>query len=428
MPSSVVKFGFNFKKANNSNITPSEVTQCMLVEGNTPYPYTQYDYSGHIENPQAQLLHQEWEKSLNLFSGIIIRDNGFYNNSGVWNSNSSYAVYIVQLKAGTYTWTNATETYAGIILTNNSGTYQSAIANLQMRDANTIVNFTMSNDGYIGLSINKSAKGIMIVAGTQAYPYQPYDNDYHFLQDEYKKTVNLFNTSALRSNGLTKIDEHSFSIMSAAQGYVGATILNPNISWKANTQYTFTGNYSRSGTTSNWRIEIIYTDGTKTMILQDGYFCIVSDKGKSINFLSVDWSGTGSETTTYTDFNVSECGPVAHLKDCMTNWVIIAGSTTYRVEYAKFGNNYMLHCWFCGYDCGTIGQTVMTISSSTYPFLIPSEQKTGTIACDLMSTARYSCGITLVSSGVMQLYPHTNEWSTTTNTYKVYGDWYIFIR
>lgn len=161
----------NFIKFQISNA----ITNPMLNEGNHPYPYSDFNQKEHITNEQAELLKGEEEKSSNLFDGKVVRAGGFYNNNGVWNSNSIYTAYIVSLKAGKYTWTSGTETYAGIILTNSSGTYQSAIVSLQTRDANTPTTFTLSSDGYIVLSINNGAVSTTrINKGSQAQPYHEY--------------------------------------------------------------------------------------------------------------------------------------------------------------------------------------------------------------------------------------------------------------
>ena len=134
-----------------------------------------------LDQNGCNYLREEWEKGVQLFNpNAIVRENGFYNNSGVWNANTDYNVWCFYLKAGTYTINNGNDTnsqmYLGISILNNSYTWQSQLIGLRLTSSLT---FTITSDSYVGISVQKAMVGVsvMLNTGTHAYPYQAYNGD-----------------------------------------------------------------------------------------------------------------------------------------------------------------------------------------------------------------------------------------------------------
>ena len=136
-----------------------------------------------LDSNMAQMIRQDVVDSLNLFNpNAIVREDGFYNNSGNWVSNTDYNEWCFYLKAGTYT-ISATEIYVGVCIMNSSYVWQSQIVGLTTTSPQT---FTITSDSYVGISIQKARVGTsaMLNKGSHAYPPSDYHASKHITDEE----------------------------------------------------------------------------------------------------------------------------------------------------------------------------------------------------------------------------------------------------
>ena len=122
---------------------------------------------------------------------------------------------------------------------------------------------------------------------------------------------NLFDGVVQSGSSVTsvKLSEKSFSITPISSSALDVVII-PNVKFKPNTVYTFSGLHKQTGT-YNSRLRIRYTDGTVTNFDQPPQtglyesFSISSTVGKSIQEINPTYT-TGGQTTTYDDFQITE--------------------------------------------------------------------------------------------------------------------------
>lgn len=235
------------------------LTNAMLVEGSVPYPYAEYDASGHIGNSEAQLLIDEYKKTANLFYEA---DNVISNltiNSGTsqyFNYPDERTVYVPIEPNTTYTvWSSKylCTSECDVIPYNRASTTSGHGVYVQ---ANMYLTFTTkANSKYFVISGSVSSWEdalIMLVKGDSLVLYQPYDASRHLtngagalLLDEYAKTENLLapeieqgavsggdttagktyeqnkvaSTNRLRTKGLVELDERATYTISVASGF-----------------------------------------------------------------------------------------------------------------------------------------------------------------------------------------------------------------
>lgn len=162
-------YGYNgngyFTLANDYNgylwlagtFTDVNPTKAILNIGSHPYSYEPYHAKKHITNEQAELLKQEWEKGLNLWS------------NGNISANKTYSQY---LPAGTYTY--------GFNL--NASTPQGTV--IKIGDTNIIsesistgyhsYTFITNGDTLTHLQYGGNSSQVMLNEGSHPYPYQEY--------------------------------------------------------------------------------------------------------------------------------------------------------------------------------------------------------------------------------------------------------------
>ena len=143
-------------------------TNIMLNLGSTALPYEAY-YDG-IRNSAVTKVESV---GANLFdkANAVVRDNGFYNNTGYFEPNNDYACYGVFLKAGTYQLTYNGSWYGSISKLNSDDSWNSNV--MSLNSYSNSKSFTLANDTYVGISVEK-IKDFMLNYGSTALAYTPY--------------------------------------------------------------------------------------------------------------------------------------------------------------------------------------------------------------------------------------------------------------
>ena len=104
------------------------------------------------------------------------------------------------------------------------------------------------------------------------------------------------------------LDEFTIKVENLANRDI--TNVLPNLKFKSNQQYTFSGNIIASSTLSLARLRIVYTDGTAESIAVPTTslvaFEIVSAASKTIDYISYQSASDITITTTYTNFQIEE--------------------------------------------------------------------------------------------------------------------------
>ena len=134
----------------------------MLNEGSQALPYEPYDTSGHIAHPEAKLLLDEYEKTKNLFDGVIVTPHSGWQDYGYLEVEPNTAYTISNCKEGT----------------NNNAVvfYSSSMSNLgYVRFGSTGTFTTPADTKYLLCQLDDTTtKQYMLNKGSVALPYVPF--------------------------------------------------------------------------------------------------------------------------------------------------------------------------------------------------------------------------------------------------------------
>ena len=210
--------------------TPKGLAQYKLATS-----YTEEIIEGQplitLDSQGSQWLRSEWEKGINLFDyetrvvgqGLIWNTGATYDNTDYWTSD-----YIKAKPNITYTISG--NTYNGVCYYNSNKTFISGIPTASSGSCFT----TPTNTEYIRIASQVSATQVMLVEGSHAYPYQPYNSKAHitnyeayFLKEESLKSANLLQNTNVQSYDLNFLENNiSYTLSFSLSMSIGVTLVD----------------------------------------------------------------------------------------------------------------------------------------------------------------------------------------------------------